>query len=345
MSFWSLKGGVLSVGQGVAAHTISWRWVLAFVVAFAVLSLASLSAGKVWVPWSVWFSGDHDLRSIIVFELRLPRTILAIAVGAALGMCGAALQGYARNPLADPGVLGVSSMASLGAVLTLYMRMSATLPWLLPTGGMLGAMLGTLILVSLAGATSSLLTFILAGMVLNTVAGAGVALALNLAPTPWAVNEIVNWLLGSLADRSFGEVQFAVPFIVIGMILMLTTRRALDALTLGEAAAQSLGINLPAMRITMIVGVGLAAGASVAVTGVIGFVGLITPHLIRPLVGSPPGALLMPSAVAGALILLAADVVVRLLPSVVELKLGIVMAALGGPFFLMRLLALRRSVA
>ncbi len=325
------------------SERLSWRWIAAFLIAIAVLSVLSLAAGKVWIPLDAWFT--PDLRWTIIAELRVPRTILAIAVGAALGMCGAALQGYTRNPLADPGVLGISSSAAFGAVMTLYISAGMGSPWLLPVGGIIGGVVGTVLLLLFSGATSSLVAFILAGMVLNTIAGNGTALALNLAPTPWAVNEIIHWLLGSLVDRSFDEVTFALPFIAVGMAMLMTTTRALDALTLGEATARSLGINLERMRLMLVVGVGLAAGASVAVTGVIGFVGLITPHLVRPLVGSRPGAVLLPSALCGAVIVLAADIVVRILPSVVELKLGIAMAVLGGPFFLMRLIAMRRVTA
>ena len=315
-------------------------------LALVLLFFASLSAGKVWVPWSAWFTAaTDDPRWTIAFDLRLPRTILGVAVGIALGVSGAALQGYTRNPLADPGVLGVSAMASFGAVMTLYLGSSMMMPWVLPAGAMLGALIGIGVLLFLAGGTSSILTFVLAGMILNMVATAGVALALNLAPTPWAVNEIINWLLGSLADRSVDEVRMAVPFIIVGCAILFTTARALDALTLGDAGARSLGISIERTRLLLAAGVGLAAGASVAVTGVIGFVGLVTPHLLRPLVGSRPGALLLPSALAGAVIVLAADILVRLVPSAAELKLGVAMAAIGGPFFLSLLIKLRRSTA
>jgi len=315
------------------------------IVAVALLSIASLSAGKIWIPWSAWSGLGDDPRWIIILELRLPRTILGIAVGAALGLCGAALQGYTRNPLADPGVLGVSSMAAFGAVLTLYLGVAGSMPWVLPVGAMLGAIFGVIVLLVLAGATSSILTFILAGAILNTVASAGVALALNLAPNPWAVNEIVNWLMGSLADRSVEDVRLALPFIIAGCVLLLLTARALDALTLGDMGARSLGIHMGLTRFLLAVGVGLAAGASVAVTGVIGFVGLVTPHLMRPLVGARPAALLLPSALAGVIIVLAADIIVRITPSAAEIKLGVAMAALGGPFFLALLISLRRKVA
>ncbi len=320
-----------------------WGLLAALTVAIVVLFGLSLTAGKVWIPWSAWFGAEDDLRWIIIAELRLPRTILAVFVGASLAMCGAAFQGYTRNPLADPGILGVSSSASFGAVMTLYLGMASASYWLLPVGAMFGAVVGTTLLILMAGATSSVLTFVLAGVFLNTVASAGVALALNLAPTPWAVNEIVNWLLGSLADRSFDEVKFALPFMTVGMIILLFTGRTLDALTLGDATARSMGVQVSRMKLLIVLGVGLAAGASVAVTGAIGFVGLFTPHIVRPFVGSRPSATLIPSALAGAVIVLAADIGVRIAPSAVELKLGIAMAILGGPFFLMRLMNVRRT--
>ena len=309
-----------------------------------ILATISMMAGRVWVPFSVWTQID-DPRWAIIADLRLPRTILGILVGAALGLSGAALQGYTRNPLADPGVLGVSSMAALGAVLALYYGATIATVWALPVAAMAGALLGIGLLLILSGSRSSLVTFILAGAILNVVAGAGVSLALSLAPSPWAASEIIDWLMGSLQDRSVEEVRLAAPFIVAGCGLLLTTARALDALTLGETGAQSLGISLPRTRAVLALGVGLATGAAVAVTGVIGFVGLVTPHVLRPIVGARPGALLLPSALGGAVIILAADIVVRLTPAAGEVKLGVAMAALGGPFFLALLVSLRRRVA
>ena len=310
-----------------------------------VLSGISLMAGKVWVPFSAWTQPELDPRWAIIFELRLPRTLLGIAVGASLGLSGAVLQGYTRNPLADPGVLGVSSMAALGAVLTLYYGLTAATPWALPVAAISGALIGVAILMGLSGSASSLVTFVLAGAILNILATAGVSLALSLAPNPWAVSEIVDWLMGSLADRSFDEVKTAGPFVIAGCGLLLTTGRALDALTLGEVGARSLGVSMRITRWSIALGVGLTAGACVAVTGVIGFVGLVTPHLLRPLVGSRPGALLVPSILGGAVVVLAADILVRLTPAAGEVKLGVAMAALGAPFFLALLLRLRRTVA
>jgi iron complex transport system permease protein len=310
----------------------------------AVLALASLSVGRVFVPWSAWFDAA-DPRGAIIFGLRLPRALLGLLVGAALGMSGAAMQGYTRNPLADPGVLGVSAMAALGAVITLYFGQAGQAPWALPLAAMTGAVGGVALLLALSGAGSSIVTFILAGVILNTVAGAGVALALTLAPDPWAVSEIIDWLMGSLADRSAGDVKLAGPFILAGCGLLLLTARALDALTLGETGARSLGIDLGRTRLLLAVGVGLATGASVAATGVVGFVGLVVPHLLRPFVGGRPGALLIPSALGGAILTVGADILVRLTPAANEVRLGVAMAALGGPFFLALLIGMRRRIA
>ncbi|MGA0546630.1 FecCD family ABC transporter permease [Brevundimonas sp. VNH65] len=323
----------------------SARLYAALLTGLALLFALSLTAGPVWVPFSAWTSPDLDPRWAIVFELRLPRAILAVLVGAALGLSGAALQGYTRNPLADPGVLGVSSTAALGAVIALYYGATVVSPWVQPFAAMAGALIGVAILLLLSGGGSGLVGFILAGTVLNIIAGAGVSLALSLAPNPWAVAEIVNWLMGSLADRSFDEVGLALPFIVAGCLLLAATGPALDVLTLGETGARSLGVSLPRTRALLALGVGLAAGGAVAVTGVIGFVGLVTPHLLRPLVGARPGALLLPSALGGAAITLAGDVLVRLIPAAVEIRLGVAMAAVGAPFFLLILLAERRRMA
>jgi len=307
------------------------------------LSAVSLMVGKVWISPSVWLH-PHNPLGAILFDLRLPRTLLAVIIGAALGMSGAAMQGYTRNPLADPGALGVASMAAFGAVLTLYFGAGAQQPWIIALGAMIGALSAVGLLIALAGEGSSLVAFVLSGVILQTLAAAGVALALSLAPNPWAKDEIITWLMGALTDRSMGDVTLAGPLILAGMILLVTLAPALDALTLGETGARSLGINLGQTRLILALGVALTAGASVAVTGVIGFVGLIVPHLLRPLVGARPGGLLIPSALGGAVLVVAADIAVRLTPGAAEVKLGVAMALLGGPFFLALLLSMRRRL-
>ncbi|MGE0828707.1 MAG: FecCD family ABC transporter permease [Hyphomonadaceae bacterium] len=318
-------------------------WIALFAV-LVVLTLISLAVGKVWLPLEGWFD-RADPRWPIIIELRTPRTLLAIMVGGALAMCGAAMQGYTRNPLADPGVLGVSSMAALGAVMTLYFGLTAGATWILPIAAIIGAIAGVLLLLALSGVTASVITFVLAGVIIQSMAGAGVALALNLAPNPWAVQEIFDWLMGALTDRSMEEVRLAAPFVFVGCAILLTLRPAFEALSLGEASAASLGIDLKRTQILLALGVGLATGACVAVTGIIGFVGLIAPHLMRPLVAASPGRLLLPSALAGAILVLAADIVVRLTPAAAEVKLGVALSALGGPFFLALLIAMRRRIA
>jgi iron complex transport system permease protein len=310
----------------------------------ALLSLALLSllAGKVWIPFAAF--GTADPRWLIVAELRVPRAALALLVGGGLGLSGAVLQGYLRNPLADPGTLGVSSCAALGAVLSIWFDLAATSRWALPVAAMTGAAGGMLLLALLARAARSAVTFILAGVVVGSLAGALTSLAISLAPSPFAATEIVTWLMGALTDRSRDDVLLALPFVLTGGALLLTTGPALDALTLGEATARSMGIDLDRTQRVIVIGVGTVVGATVAVTGVIGFVGLIVPHLLRPLVGNRPSALLLPSAMGGALLVLAADIAVRLLPGGSELKLGIAMAVLGTPFFLALLIRLRRRL-
>ncbi len=248
---------------------------------------------------------------IVMREIRLPRALLALLIGAGLGLSGAALQGYLRNPLAEPGLLGVSGTAALGAVLALYTGLSAAFPPALPLMALAGAFLAVLLVQALAGSGGGSITLILAGIAVSSLAGALTSLALNLSPNPFAASEIVFWLLGSLADRSMPQVWLAAPFILAGMAVLLTLGRALDALTLGEDAAASMGVTVARTRMLAVVGTALAVGAGVAVAGAIGFVGLVVPHVLRPLVGGMPSRLLPASALGGAALLLAADLAVR----------------------------------
>lgn len=308
-----------------------------------LLAAGSLFAGPVFTPLEVLIH-PHDPSFMILWELRAPRTLLAALIGGSLGLSGAALQGFSRNPLADPGVLGVSASAALGAVIALYFGWTAASPWLLPLAAMAGAGLGVLALLALGGSGGGVTRFLLAGAAVNTLAGAGVALALSLAPGPWAQGEIMTWLMGSLSDRSFEEVRLAAPFMLAGAAILLLQARALDAFTLGETGARSLGVLPERMQGLLALALGLSVGSGVAGAGVIGFVGLIAPHLMRPFVGERPGALLIPSALAGMVLTLAADSLIRLLPTGAELRLGVVMSALGAPFFLALLILRRRSL-
>jgi len=310
---------------------------------FALLALSfllSLMAGKVWIAPANWFSATPD--GWIMAELRLPRALLGLMVGGVLGLSGAVLQGYLRNPLADPSVVGVSSSAALGGVIAILLGISG-----LGLFGfaMIGAAASVLLLLALSGREGGPLAFILAGMVLATLSGALTALLISLAPNPFATSEIIAWLMGALTDRTMDDVLHAAPFMVVGALCLLSTGRSLDALTLGEDAARSLGINMTRLQLQVAMGTGLAVGASVAVTGVVGFVGLIVPHIMRRWVGERPSRLLIPSAIGGATLTLAADSAVRLIPGVGEVRLGIAMSAIGAPFFLLLLAKLQKGVA
>ncbi len=316
---------------------LSLSLLLALILAMAL----ALLAGPIWIAPDQWLAGD--LPSLIITELRLPRVCLGAIVGAALGMAGAAMQGYLRNPLADPGLFGISACAALGAVASMFFGMAAW--WLLPAFALTGAMLGMGALALLAGRSGSLILFTLAGVVLSSLAGSGTALLISLAPTPFASSEIITWLMGALTDRSWRDVGIALPLSLFGMVLLLVAARSLDALTLGEAAARSLGVDMRRLSLLMVVGTGLCVGSTVAVAGIIGFVGLVVPHLLRPWAGHRPSALLLPSALGGALLVVLADMMVRLLPTAAELRLGIAMSVLGTPFFLALLLRMRRELA
>jgi iron complex transport system permease protein len=315
---------------------------LFLLVLLGLVILLSLLAGRHWIAFEHWLSGD--LKSLIVMELRLPRALAGALVGLALGMAGAAMQGYLRNPLADPGLFGVSSSAALGAVISLFFGY-AVQAWLLPIFALAGAAAGMAALALLAGRSGSLILFTLSGVILSSLTGAFTSLLISLAPTPFASSEIITWLMGALIDRSWEEIRIALIPALLGMALLLRTASALDALTLGESAARSLGVDLTRLQWLIVAGVGMTVGSTVALAGIIGFVGLVVPHLVRPLVDERPSALLIPSALAGGILVVVADSVVRILPSAAEVRLGIAMSALGAPFFLVLLFRMRREVA
>jgi iron complex transport system permease protein len=303
--------------------------------------LLSLMAGKVWIWPMSWAADNAD--GWIFLELRLPRALLGLCIGAVLGLSGAVLQGYLRNPLADPTVLGVSASAALGGVLSIFLGINLV-PFGLFGCAMIGAGASILLLLAI-GRGGGPIGFILGGMVLSTLAGALTAFVISIAPNPFAASEIINWLMGALTDRLMEDVLTALPFMAIGALLLLTTGRALDALTLGENGAKSLGVDLFRLQWLIVLGVGLSVGASVAVSGVVGFVGLIVPHLIRSFYGEQPSRILVPSALGGAILTLTADSLVRLIPGPGEMRLGIAMAVLGAPFFLLLLLRYRKGAA
>jgi len=315
-----------------------------FALSCAALSLglgpAHLGSGRVLA--ALGGQGDQ-VAATIVWQLRLPRALLALLVGAMLGGAGAALQGYLRNPLADPGVLGTSSTAALGAVLALYYGFAAVSQLTLPLFAIAGAIVGLVPLLLLAARSEGPLALILAGVAIATAAGAGISLALNFAPNPFAAVEIMTWLMGSLADRSFVHVWLALPCVAIGLGLILLQGRALDALTLGEEGATALGIDLKRTRLLLLIGTAIGVGGAVAVSGAIGFVGLVVPHLVRPFTDARPSSLLLPSMLGGAALLAAADAVVRIVPTLEEPRLGVITVLLGVPVFLHQLMRARRQ--
>ncbi len=300
-------------------------------VAACFLGVTPMSVGRVL---SALFGQGDAADIIVVWDIRLPRALAAFVVGAALGISGAALQGLLRNPLAEPGVLGVSASASLAATVSIYYGLTTLSVWFLPVATILGALAATLVIAFAALRTSSVVTLILVGVGLSSFAAALMSLLMNFAPNPFFLSDMINWMLGSVANRSFDDLKLAVPFIAIGCGLLWCTRRGLSVLTLGEEAAGGAGVDLKRMRLLVVLGAGLATGAAVSIAGAIGFVGIVAPHLVRPLVRHDPARSLIPSALLAGVFLVLADIGVRLLPTQSELKLGVVAALIGAPAFI-----------
>ena len=320
-------------------------WTLAIIALLAAVA-ASLLAGHIWLSPGQVIEGltspGDQMSNLILFELRLPRAVLAVLVGGALGLSGAVLQGLLRNPLAEPGLLGVSGGASLGAVVAIYFGVSTSFALATPLMGMAFAMAAGA-LTFLVGRGAGAVTLILAGAAVSALVGSGVALALNFAPSPYAAYEITTWLLGSLSNRSWDHVLLAGPFVLAGGVLLALTGRSLDALALGEAQARSLGVDLSRTRLFALLGTGLAVGAATSVTGAMGFIGLVAPHLVRPFIGHQPSRTLAPAALVGAALLLVTDIATRLIPSGIELRLGVLTSLIGLPFFFWLVIRMKRT--
>ena len=312
------------------------------------LFLASLAVGPAELGLSEsvrgLFAGGSEAAAIIMREIRLPRALLGLGIGFTLGISGAVLQGFLRNPLAEPGIIGVSAMAAFGAVLIFYSGLAGSTLYALPAGALLGAVVAVLLLLALAARSGSTLTLILAGVALSSLSAALTSLVLNLSPNPFASYEIIFWLLGSLKDRSIEHVWLALPLMAAAWLLIALSARAIDALSLGEEAAASLGIDMRRTRLLIVMGTALGVGAATAVAGTVGFVGLVVPHLIRPLTNRLPSRLLLPAGLGGAALLLAADVAVRIILPAGELNVGVLTALIGAPFFLWLVIRSRREV-
>lgn len=313
----------------------------------AALFALSLLIGPAGIPLggaaAALFGRGDPLLIAVMQEIRLPRALLGLLVGGALGMAGAAMQGFLRNPLAEPGLIGTSASAALGAVLAMQTGLAAVAPLALPFAALAGAGLSVLIVMGLAGPRGGSLALILAGIAVSALAGAGVSLVLNLSPNPFAANEIVFWMMGSLADRSMLHVALAAPFVLAGAALLAGAGRALTLLTLGEDAAASAGVDLRRLRLLILGGMAALVGGATAVAGAIGFVGLVVPHLLRRAVAGDPARLMPASALGGAAVVLAADIAVRVIAPDRDLKLGVLTALIGAPFFLHLILRTRRE--
>lgn len=318
---------------------MTYRWLLTLLSAlvaglFAISLVTGVAPVGPGASLSALFQDDGGPLTMVMREIRLPRAILAVMIGVSLGLAGAAMQGFLRNPLAEPGLIGVSSSAALGAVLALQTGVAAMFALALPLSALLGAVLGVGAILFLAGPGGGAFTLILAGIALSALTGALTALVLNLSPNPFAANEIVFWMMGSLADRSFDHVWLSLPVMAAGWLALASTGRGLEALTLGEDTAASMGHDLARLRLVLLGGVAASVGAATAVAGAIGFVGLVVPHLLRPFVGGRPSRLLLASALGGAALVLAADIAVRVVLPGRDLKLGVLMALVGAPVFL-----------
>lgn len=327
--------------SGAKAFAVPWLWLSLFAL-LVIGAGVSLLSGQVPLSLSTALQQADSMEALILWDIRLPRTLLCVLVGASLGLAGAAMQGLLRNPLAEPGLLGVTNGAALGAVLVLYYGLADATWWVLPLAAITGAFVVMAVVVTIAGAQASVLSLILAGVAMSALTGAMIAVALNLAPNLYALQEIVFWLMGSLANRSMDHVNFAWPFVLFGVLLLLSRTPFLSALSLGEDTAQSMGFQVVRERLWVLLGVAACVGACVAVSGSIGFIGLVVPHILRPWVQHRPGVLLPASALGGAVLLLLADIAVREFTAINELKLGVITSLFGGPFFLYLILANRR---
>ncbi len=314
------------------------RTQLLFLIALIIAGVFSLSFGRVTIdPVDMWGSltaPNNNPHAVILFELRLPRVLLGMLVGATLGLAGAALQGVLRNPLADPGVIGVSASAAFGAVIAIHLGFATVWSLAVPTFAMTGALLATAFLLLISTRDSSVLMLILVGIGISSLATALISLVMNLADNPMSLRDMIMWMLGSLENRTMTDLLMALPFILIGWIMMIGVGQGLNAISVGEDTAQTMGINLMWLKLRIVVGTAISVGAAVSVCGSIGFIGLVVPHIVRVLISREPGAILVPSALMGALLLTLADVITRLPFASSPLRLGVVTALIGAPCFL-----------
>lgn len=306
------------------------------VVALIMLVIAAVAIGAVALSPAALLgglTGSDSMAAAVLLEVRLPRAIAAALAGLALGASGAAMQGLLRNPLAEPGVMGVSATAALGATASVYFGLATRLPWIVPLASLAGAFVATALIAGASLRLRGVATLILVGVALSSLAGALMALFVNLAPNPFSLSDLINWTAGSVANRDWGDIATALPFIAGGLLVLMMARGSLTALSFGEEVAHGLGVDLKRSRMLVIIGTGLATGGAVALAGMIGFVGLVAPHMVRGFVGHDPGRAILPAALVGACLLVIADVAIRLFPWGNELHLGTLAALIGAPMF------------
>lgn len=301
---------------------------LASVVVAVMLGETAFSGAQFAEAFAAPASGPGE----VLWQVRAPRAVTALIVGAALGLAGAVMQGLLRNPLADPGVLGVSAVAALGAASAIVLGWAA-LPGAVELSALAGAGLAGGLLVLFSARVRSPEALILFGVAVSSFAGAATALIFNLSPSPIASAEVMSWLLGSVQNRSWIDVLWVTPTVIIAGALAMLAAPGLRMLSLGEETARTSGLPMARLRLLALLAAALATGAAVAVAGVIGFVGLAAPHLVRAVVRGDPGRLLIPAALTGGLMLVLADLLARLTPTDQELKLGVFTALVGAPLF------------
>ncbi|WP_397428123.1 FecCD family ABC transporter permease [Pontimonas sp.] len=343
----------LATPAGVLRRSALALTLLALLVAGVLVSAVTgqldISAGEVWgsildrLGFSTALAPEEDVVDATLWVVRFPRIAMAIAVGASLAVGGALMQAVFGNPLAEPGVVGVSSGAALGASIAIVFGIQFA------GGGVaalafVGGLLATLLVyaVARAGGRTEVVTLLLTGIAINAFAQAGLAFVLFLADTA-SREQIVFWQLGSLAGSLWSEVVVVAPLLLVGMVAAVVLSRQLDVLALGERNARHLGVDVEALRIVVIVLVALLTAAAVAFAGIIAFVGLVVPHIIRMVLGPAHRGLLWASAVGGATLLLWADLLTRTLVDGSDLPIGMLTALVGGPFFFGLLYQQRRK--
>lgn len=350
----SPKTGAAVPVEPVRRRVRGWQLSVAMAVALVVTALLSAGIGAYHVSLpdilaSLWnrLSGSGPaldrVGESVLWDIRFPRVVLAIAIGASLGCAGVLMQGIFGNPLAEPGVIGISSGAAVGAVVCITLGLTVFGNWTVTVLGF-GSGLATVLLVytmSRSGGRTEVVTLILTGIAVNAFAGALIGLSIFAADNA-ALTEITFWQLGSLAQATWWKVLAVAPFAALGLAVAPAYARKLDLLSLGEGPARHLGVDVERMRIVLIVVVALLTAAAVAVSGIIGFIGLVVPHLLRLAAGPGHRFLIGGSALGGALILVSADLVARTVAAPAELPLGVLTALIGSPFFFWLLRRTRR---